>query len=418
MRVLSVFGTRPEAIKMAPVVLALREIEIVESRVCLTGQHRRMLDDVISAFSLNPDYDLDIMQPNQSLSEVFSAVMRGLDPILTEFRPDFVLVQGDTATSTAAALAAFFRSIKIGHVEAGLRTGDLNSPWPEEANRRLTAIVTTRHYAPTPRARAALLQEGHAADAIIVSGNTVIDGLLHVARDVTEPGPLKRLLDKKFSWIDASKRMILVTGHRRESFGSGFVQICSALKSIAKRGDLQIIYPVHLNPNVRGPVFERLAAEPNVSLVEPLSYPEFVYLMTKSYLILTDSGGIQEEAPSLHKPVLVMRDTSERIEAVEAGLARLVTTDPGLIVAAVNELLNSRGTYEAMATGANPFGDGEASKRIVTDLVAFGRAAPHPTRKSAACRIAETAMVDFVGLPERSPIEMESDAISTAAANG
>jgi UDP-N-acetylglucosamine 2-epimerase (non-hydrolysing) len=382
---------------MAPVVLALGDIEGIESRVCLTGQHRRMLDDVISAFSLNPDYDLDIMQPNQSLADVFSAVLRGLDPILTEFRPDFVLVQGDTATSTAAALAAFFRSIRVGHVEAGLRTGDLKSPWPEEANRRLTAIVTTRHYAPTSRARTALLQEGHPADAIVVSGNTVIDGLLRIARDVTGPGPRKRLLDKKFSWIDASKRMILITGHRRESFGSGFVQICDALKSIGNRGDVQIVYPVHLNPNVRAPVFELLSGVPNISLIEPLNYPEFVYLMTKSYLILTDSGGIQEEAPSLRKPVLVMRDTSERMEAVEAGVARLVTTDPDLIIAAVDELLNSRRTYEAMATGANPFGDGEASKRIVKDLVAFARAAPSVSPKSAVHRVAESATVDFAG---------------------
>jgi UDP-N-acetylglucosamine 2-epimerase (non-hydrolysing) len=382
---------------MAPVVLALGNIEGIESRVCLTGQHRRMLDDVISAFSLSPDYDLDIMQPNQSLADVFSAVLRGLDPILTEFRPDFVLVQGDTATSTAAALAAFFRSIKVGHVEAGLRTGDLNSPWSEEANWRLTAIVTTRHYASTPRARTALLQEGHPADAVIVSGNTVIDGLLRIARHVTEPGPLKRMLDKKFSWIEPSKRMMLVTGHRRESFGSGLVQICSALKSIGMRGDVQIIYPVHLNPNVRGPVFERLSCVTNVSLIEPLNYPEFVSLMTKSYLILTDSGGIQEEAPSLRKPVLVMRDTSERMEAVEAGVARLVTTDPDLIVASVDELLNSRSIYEAMATGANPFGDGEASKRIVKDLVAFGQMAPTTTRKSMAHRVAESATVDLAG---------------------
>jgi UDP-N-acetylglucosamine 2-epimerase (non-hydrolysing) len=397
MRILSVFGTRPEAIKMAPLVHALGDIEGIESRVCVTGQHRRMLDDVVSAFSLNPDYDLDIMQPNQSLGNVFSAVMRGLDPILTEFRPDFVLVQGDTATSTAAALAAFFRSIKVGHVEAGLRTGDLASPWPEEANRRLTAIVTTRHYAPTSRARTALLNEGFPADAIVVSGNTVIDGLLRVARDVTEPGPLKRFLDKTFTWIDASKHIILVTGHRRESFGSGFVQICSALKSIGKRGDVQIIYPVHLNPNVRGPVFERLAGAPNVFLIDPLNYREFVYLMTRSYLILTDSGGIQEEAPSLHKPVLVMRDTSERIEAIEAGVARLVTTDPDLIIAGVEELLNSRRTYETMSTGANPFGDGQASRRIVKDLLTCPRAVPNTSRASPAHLIAESAGFDFAG---------------------
>lgn len=389
MRILSVFGTRPEAIKMAPVVLALGETEGIESRVCVTGQHRQMLDDVMSAFSLNSDYDLDIMRPNQSLGDVFTAVMGGLDPILTEFQPDYVLVQGDTATSTAAALTAFFRSIKVGHVEAGLRTGDLTSPWPEEANRRLTAIVTTRHYAPTRRARTALLNEGYPPDAIIVSGNTVIDALLRIANHVTAPGPLKRFLGTKFSWIDPSKRMILVTGHRRESFGAGFVQICDALKSIGHRGDTQIIYPVHLNPNVRTPVFERLVDASNVFLIEPLNYPEFVYLMTRSYLILTDSGGIQEEAPALRKPVLVMRDTSERMEAVEAGVARLVTTDPSLIVAGVEELLDSRKKYEAMSTGANPFGDGRASQRIVKDLVTCCRSAPALDRQSLAHRIPE-----------------------------
>jgi UDP-N-acetylglucosamine 2-epimerase (non-hydrolysing) len=241
------------------------------------------------------------------------------------------------------------------------------------------------------------LNEGFPADAIVVSGNTVIDGLLRVARDVTEPGPLKRVLDKNFSWIDASKRTILVTGHRRESFGSGLAGVCTALASIGKRGDAQILYPVHLNPNVRGPVFERLAGAPNVFLIDPLSYPEFVYLMTRSYLILTDSGGIQEEAPSLRKPVLVMRDTSERIEAIEAGVARLVTTEPDLIIAGVEELLDSRRTYEAMSTGANPFGDGQASKRIVKDLLACGREAPTTGRASPAHCIAESAEFDFAG---------------------
>jgi len=369
---------------MAPLVLALADAEGIESRVCVTGQHRQMLDDVMSVFSLRADYDLNIMRPNQSLTDVFAAVMNGLDPILADFRPDSVLVQGDTATSTAAALAAFFRSIRVGHVEAGLRTGDLTSPWPEEANRRLTAVVTSRHYAPTHRARTALLNEGYPNDAIIVSGNTVIDALLHVANDVTAPGPLKRFLDDKFSWIDRSKRMILVTGHRRESFGAGFAQICDALGIIGRRGDVQIIYPVHLNPNVRAPVFERLADAPNVKLIEPLNYPEFVYLMTRSYLILTDSGGIQEEAPALRKPVLVMRDTSERIEAVEAGVARLVTTDPHRIVAGVTELLDSRSTYKAMSSGANPFGDGRASERIVKDLLSYDRSVPSIDQGSAA----------------------------------
>ena len=372
MRILSVFGTRPEAIKMAPLMLALAEADGIESRVCVTGQHRQMLDDVMSAFSLKADHDLNIMRPNQALSDVFSAVMTGLDPIIADYRPDYVLVQGDTATSTAAALAAFFRSVKVGHVEAGLRTGNLMSPWPEEANRRLTAVVTTRHYAPTPRARTALLREGYPADAVIVTGNTVIDGLLRMAGKVTQPGPLRQSLDAKYSWLDTSKRLILVTGHRRESFGSGFQQICDALKSIGRRDDVQIVYPVHLNPNVRGPVFERLSDASNVSLIEPLNYPEFVYLMTRSYFILTDSGGIQEEAPALRKPVLVMRDTSERMEAVDAGVARLVTTDPACIVAGVERLLDVPTEYEAMSRGANPFGDGQASKRIVDDLLNAG----------------------------------------------
>ena len=393
MRILSIFGTRPEAIKMAPLVSALADAGGIESRVCVTGQHRQMLDDVMSVFSLRADYDLNIMRPNQSLNDVFAAVMAGLDPILKDFEPDYVLVQGDTATSTAAALAAFFRSIKVGHVEAGLRTGDLTSPWPEEANRRLTAVITKRHYAPTQRSRAALIAEGYPAEDIIVSGNTVIDALLHVANDVTAPGPMKRILDMKFSWIDRSKRMILVTGHRRESFGAGFAQICDALKTIAQRGDVQIIYPVHLNPNVRAPVFERLSDAPNISLIEPVNYPEFVYLMAQSHLILTDSGGIQEEAPALRKPVLVMRDTSERIEAIEAGVARLVTTDPRLIVIGVTELLESPSAYGAMSSGANPFGDGHASERIVRDLLSSGRPTPRINQERALSLIPDLADV-------------------------
>jgi UDP-N-acetylglucosamine 2-epimerase (non-hydrolysing) len=295
--------------------------------------------------------------------------MSGLDPILAQFKPDFVLVQGDTATSTAAALAAFFRGVKVGHVEAGLRTGDLKSPWPEEANRRLTAVVTTRHYAPTRRARKALLKEGHEPENVVVSGNTVIDALIRVAGDVTAQGPLKQSLDAAFSWLDPIKRLVLVTGHRRESFGAGFAQICDALHAVARRSDVEIVYPVHLNPNVRGPVFERLSGLRNVRLIEPLDYPQFVYLMTRCHLILTDSGGVQEEAPSLCKPVLVMRDTSERIEAIEAGVARLVSTDPATIVAAVDEILDCEEAYAAMASGANPFGDGHASERIVRDLL-------------------------------------------------
>ena len=369
MRVLSVFGTRPEAIKMAPVVLELAQQKGVVSKICVTGQHREMLDQVMATFAITADHDLAIMQPDQTLSGIFARVLTGLDPLLSEFRPDFLLVQGDTASSTAAALAAFFRGIPVGHVEAGLRTGNLHSPWPEEANRRATAIVTTRHYAPTERARIALLREGYPADSVIVSGNTVIDALLHVVRVVTAPGAVRQRLDRKFSWLDPQKRMVLVTGHRRESFGAGFIRICDALGEMARRSDIEVVYPVHLNPNVRKPVFERLSGLRNIRLIEALDYREFVYLMVRSHLILTDSGGVQEEAPSLRKPVLVMRDTSERIEAIEAGVARLVGTDPAAIVAAVDELLDDSKAYALMTRGANPFGDGHASERIVRDLM-------------------------------------------------
>jgi UDP-N-acetylglucosamine 2-epimerase len=369
MRVLSVFGTRPEAIKMAPVVRALAGQPDIVSKVCLTGQHREMLDQVMATFAIAADYDLAIMQPNQTLSDVFARVLTGLDPILVEFKPDFLLVQGDTVSSTAAALAAFFRGIRVGHVEAGLRTGNLKSPWPEEADRRMTAVVTSRHYAPTPRARDALLNEGYAPDSIIVSGNTVIDALIHVARDVTSSGVTKQWLDQQFAWLDPQKRIVLVTGHRRESFGDGFARICEALRAIARRTDIEIVYPVHLNPNVRKPVFEHLSGLRNIRLIEPLDYQQFVYLMTRSHLILTDSGGVQEEAPSLRKPVLVMRDTSERIEAIEAGVARLVSTDPATILAAVDDVLDDENAYALMSSGTNPFGDGHASERIVKDLI-------------------------------------------------
>ena len=369
---------------MAPVVLALAQQEGVASRVCVTGQHRRMLDQVMAAFALKADYDLDIMQPAQALGDVFARVLRGVDPILAEFQPDYVLVQGDTVSSTAAALAAFFRRIAVGHVEAGLRTGNLQSPWPEEADRRLTAVVTARHYAPTARARDALLREGHASDSIVVTGNTVIDALLRVVREVSAPGTAKDELDRTFSWLDPQKRLVLVTGHRRESFGEGFARICEALRALARRADIEIVYPVHLNPNVRGPVFEQLSGFRNIRLIEPLDYHQFVYLMTRCHLILTDSGGVQEEAPSLRKPVLVMRDTSERLEAVEAGVARLVSTDPAAIVAAVDDLMDCEEAYAAMASGANPFGDGRASERIVRDLTTCKQQSkPSPSSGSA-----------------------------------
>ena len=389
MRVLSVFGTRPEAIKMAPVVQALAQHKEILPRVCITGQHRQMLDQVMATFALKADYDLDIMQPGQALGDVFARVLSGLGPILTQFRPDYVLVQGDTATSTAAAVAAFYADIAVGHVEAGLRTGNLKSPWPEEANRRLTAVMASRHYAPTLRARDALLAEGYPRDNIVLTGNTVIDALLRVANDVTSPGPLRQRLDQTFSWLDRQKRIVLVTGHRRESFGAGFARICDALAKIAHRDDIEIVYPVHLNPNVRGPVGERLSGFANVKLIEPLDYQSFVYLMTRCHLILTDSGGVQEEAPSLGKPVLVMRDTSERIEAVEAGVARLVGTDAATIVAAVDEVLDCENSYAAMARGANPFGDGRASERIVKDLMTCKK------QKSNLSASSASAMSDF-----------------------
>jgi UDP-N-acetylglucosamine 2-epimerase (non-hydrolysing) len=384
MKILSVFGTRPEAIKMAPVIRRLAETGAVTQRICVTGQHRKMLDDVLAAFGLTPDHDLDVMQPGQQVADVFGRVMTGLTPVLSEFRPDYVLVQGDTASSTAAALSAFFASIPVGHVEAGLRTGNLRSPWPEEANRRLTAIVTGRHYAPTARARDALVAEGYPDDAVLVTGNTVIDALLQVAAQVTAPGPVKAALDREFDWLSADRRIVLVTGHRRESFGHGFVQICEALRALARRTDVQVVYPVHLNPNVRGPVFQALADFDNVRLLEPLDYRRFVYLMTRCHLILTDSGGVQEEAPALRKPVLVMRDTSERLEAVDAGVARLVTTDPATIVANLNDLLDRDDAYAAMARGANPFGDGRASERIVADLVRTADTALQPLRQEFA----------------------------------
>ena len=375
-RILSVFGTRPEAIKMAPVVERLRALPGVDSRICLTGQHRQMLDDVLSAFAITGDYDLDIMRPGQQIGEVFGRVMSALTPILAAFRPHHVLVQGDTATSTAAALAAFFHGAKVGHIEAGLRTGNLYSPWPEEANRCVTAVVASRHYAPTIRARDALIREGRAPQDVVVTGNTVIDALLRVAEQVAEPGPLRSRLERDFAWLHPERRLVLVTGHRRESFGRAFECICEALRILARREDIEIVYPVHLNPNVREPVERLLSGVERVHLIEPQGYQSFVYLMQRSAFLLTDSGGVQEEAPALCKPVLVMRDTSERMEAVEAGLARLVGTDPEAIVREACALLDEPATYDAMARGANPFGDGHAAARIVADLV--GHAPPLP----------------------------------------
>lgn len=378
---------------MAPLVALLRETQGIEARVCVTGQHRSMLDGALATFGIRPDYDLDVMRHDQGLGALFGRIVSGLDPVLADWRPDWILVQGDTATSTAAAMAGFFRRIAVGHVEAGLRTGKIDSPWPEEANRRMTAVVASRHYAPTERARSTLLAEGHAPGDVLLTGNTVIDALAQMSRRLSEAGPLRDSMEKRYGWLGRGARTVLVTGHRRESFGDGFRGICDALAAVAAEPGVQVVYPVHLNPNVRGPVFERLAGLPNVSLIDPVDYPDFVYLMGRAAIVLTDSGGVQEEAPFLRKPVLVMRETSERPEAVEAGVARLVGTDPAAVHGEVVRLLREPAAYAAMSTGASPYGDGFASARIVADLsgrAARGeagdprRAEPHPFRPAAA----------------------------------
>ncbi|QTF06718.1 UDP-N-acetylglucosamine 2-epimerase (non-hydrolyzing) [Brenneria izadpanahii] len=366
MKVLTVFGTRPEAIKMAPLVRVLAQDEAFESRICVTAQHREMLDQVLRLFDITPDYDLNIMQPGQSLSEISSRILRGLEPVMAEFKPDLVLVHGDTTTTLTTSLAAFYQRIPVGHVEAGLRTGNLYSPWPEEANRKLTGHLAMFHFAPTENSRLNLLREHLSDRHIFVTGNTVIDALFWVRDRIVNDAQLRRSLDEKYAFLDTSKKLILVTGHRRESFGGGFERICSALADIALRHpEVQIVYPVHLNPNVSEPVNRILSGIDNVMLIAPQDYLPFVYLMNRSYMILTDSGGIQEEAPSLGKPVLVMRDTTERPEAVEAGTVRLVGTDVVKIVDTVSQLLTDENEYQAMSRAHNPYGDGHACQRIV-----------------------------------------------------
>jgi UDP-N-acetylglucosamine 2-epimerase (non-hydrolysing) len=369
-RVLIVFGTRPEAIKMAPVAHRLMEREGIELRMCATAQHRSMLDEVLRVFELTPHYDLGIMRPGQTLSGIASAVLTELDRILEEWRPDWLLVQGDTTTTMAAALAAFHRRIPVGHVEAGLRTHNLESPWPEEANRRIASIVTRRHYCPTERARRSLLDEGVPDSAIKVTGNTVIDALNMAVASIERNPAVKDQMRRRFDGLADNRRLILVTGHRRESFGEGFRQICAALARLAERRNVQIVYPVHLNPNVRGPVLEALGGRAGIKLIEPLDYLAFVWLMQCCFFVLTDSGGVQEEAPTLGKPVLVMRDTTERPEGVEAGSSRLVGTCAERIVAECETLLDEPEHYKAMSGVRNPFGDGMAALRITEDLLA------------------------------------------------
>ena len=368
-KVLTVFGTRPEAIKMAPLVHALAADNRFDAKVCVTAQHREMLDQVLGLFEITPDYDLNIMKQGQSLNDVTTAILTGMKPVLDEFKPDVVLVHGDTATTFATALAAYYQQIPVGHVEAGLRTGNIYSPWPEEANRKLTGAITRYHFAPTDTSKANLLAENVASDHISVTGNTVIDALFWVRDKINSDAELSQSLASQYPMLDPSKRMFLVTGHRRESFGGGFERICEALCRIAvEHPDSQIIYPVHLNPNVQEPVNRLLQGVDNIHLIEPQDYLPFVYLMTHASLILTDSGGIQEEAPSLGKPVLVMRETTERPEAVQAGTVKLVGTDVDRICREVKRLLTDEAAYQHMSKAHNPYGDGQACQRILNAL--------------------------------------------------
>lgn len=370
MKVLSVFGTRPEAIKMAPLVKKLEQDHRFVSRVCVTAQHREMLDQVLDLFDITPDYDLDIMKSEQHLNGLTAAILNGMRPVLQDFQPEIVLVHGDTSTTFAVSLAAYYEHIAIGHIEAGLRTGNIYSPWPEEANRKLTGVLTKYHFAPTDSAKENLLKEGY-RENISVTGNTVVDALLDVREKIFSNPLMLQELEKTFSFLDKKKRCILVTGHRRESFGAGFDRICEALVQIANNyPQSQIVYPVHLNPNVQKPVKKYLSGINNIYLIDPLQYLPFVYLMEHAYLILTDSGGVQEEAPSLGKPVLVMRETTERPEAVSAGTVKLVGTDVARITANVSLLMESAWEYNKMSMAHNPYGDGRACERILDTLAA------------------------------------------------
>ncbi|WP_322007884.1 non-hydrolyzing UDP-N-acetylglucosamine 2-epimerase [Paraburkholderia tropica] len=368
-KVLLTFGTRPEAIKMAPLVRRLQRDADFECQVCVTGQHREMLDQVLDLFAITPDFDLNVMKPGQDLYDVTTSILSGMRGVLERAQPDMVLVHGDTTTTMAATLAAFYKRIPVGHVEAGLRTGNLLSPWPEEANRTLTGALASVHFAPTSRARQNLLNEGTRDESIVVTGNTVIDALLHVRERLASDARLRAEAQSALPKLQADRRLILVTGHRRESFGDGFERICTALAQLADAyPDVDIVYPVHLNPSVREPVNRLLTGIANVHLIEPLDYLPFVSLMDRSHLILTDSGGIQEEAPSLCKPVLVMRDTTERQEAIDAGVVQLVGTDVRAIVGGVAHLLDDHASYAAMSRGDNPYGDGLACDRIAQAL--------------------------------------------------
>ncbi len=372
---LLVFGTRPEAIKMCPLVLEFKKhSDVFNTLVCVTGQHREMLDQVLNLFEIKPDYDLNIMKPNQDLYDITSNVLLGMRDVLTEAKPDVVFVHGDTTTSSATALAAFYKQIPVAHIEAGLRTGNIYSPWPEEMNRLITGRIATYNFAPTPLSRQNLLKENVDDSKITVTGNTVIDALHWVVNKISSNADLAKSLKQEMlsfgydvSRLERGRRLVLITGHRRENFGEGFLNICHSIKHLSEKyPDVDFVYPVHLNPNVRKPVFDILASIENVFLIEPLSYLPFVFMMEKSHLLLTDSGGVQEEAPGLGKPVLVMRNTTERPEAVDAGTVILVGTDKDKIINGVSDLLeNKNGLYDRMAHAVNPYGDGKACGRVV-----------------------------------------------------
>jgi len=368
-KVLLVFGTRPEAIKMAPVVKTMRASQQIDVRVCVTGQHLEMLDQVLDVFDITPDYNLKVMKPGQSLFDISKAILEGLEAVLKKENPDVLLVHGDTTTTLAASLAAYYSNTPLGHVEAGLRTGNLSSPWPEEGNRKVAGALARYHFASTEGAKQNLRAENVPDANILVTGNTVIDALLLAQRILLENDHLRANATSHFTALDPDRDVLLVTGHRRESFGSGFDRICTALSAIAHRfPELQIVYPVHLNPNVKEPVVKHLGGKENIHLIEPQNYLPFVHLMSLSRIILTDSGGIQEEAPSLGKPVLVMRDTTERPEAIAAGTARLVGTSVESIVETTSELLHNQDAYDAMSKAHNPYGDGQAAQRITEFL--------------------------------------------------
>ena len=371
-KVLSVFGTRPEAIKMAPLVDLLKGDARFESKICVTGQHRQMLDQVLNLFDIIPDYDLNIMKSGQDLTDVTVLILQKLKAVLSEFKPDYVLVHGDTTTTLSATLASYYQKIPVCHVEAGLRTHNIYSPWPEEGNRKIAGSLASLHFSPTETSKNNLLLENVPENKIRVTGNTVIDALLLVIEKINRDHDLFEKMSNLFPFLSSNRRVVLVTGHRRESFGSGFECICEAIFDLAENfKNVDFVYPLHLNPNVREPVNRKLGRLSNVYLIEPQEYLPFIYLMQSSYLILTDSGGIQEEAPSLGKPVLVMRDTTERPEAVAAGTVKLVGTDTNKIIFEVSELLTNEDTYKKMSFSHNPYGDGHACKKILDEIINY-----------------------------------------------